>query len=72
MPRIEQAPAIKGSQKWIQRLVDKKPDILNSLIREQLNLTDTDAITWLSPLAEDGYAEYRDQAFLDLLNIKPS
>jgi len=34
MPRIEQGPAIKGSQKWIQRLVDEKPDILNSLIRE--------------------------------------
>jgi len=69
MSRIEQGPAKKGSQKWIQRLVDKKPDILNFLIREQLNLPDTDTIIWLSPLAGDGYAEYRDQAFLDLLGI---
>jgi hypothetical protein len=70
MPRIEQGIAIKGSQKWIQKLVNEKPKMLNSLVKEQLNLTDTDSITWLSPLAEDGYAEYRDQAFLDLLNIK--
>jgi hypothetical protein len=70
MPRIPQASAVKGSQKWIQKLVNEKPDILNSLIREQLDLPDTDKITWLSPLSEDGYAEYRDQAFLELLNIK--
>jgi len=72
MPRISQGPAVKGSQKWIQKLVNKNPDLLTSLIRTELNLPDTDTISWLSPLAEDGYAEYRDQAFLDLLNIKPS
>jgi len=70
MPRIEQGPAVKGSQKWIQKLVNEKPDILNSLIRTQLNLPDTDTITWRSPIAEDGYAEYQDQTFLDLLGIK--
>jgi len=70
MPRIEQDPAMKGSQKWIQKLVNEKPDILNSLIKTQLNLSDTDKITWLSPLEEDGYAEYQDQAFLDLLNTR--
>jgi len=80
MPRIPQGPQVKGSQKWIQKLVNEKPDLLNSHIRTQLNLPDTDTITWLSPLAEDEYAENRDQArqkhggqaFLDLLNIKPS
>jgi hypothetical protein len=61
MPRIQQGPAIKGSQKWIQKLVNEKSDLLNSLIRIQLNLSDTDTITWLSPLAEDGYAEYQNQ-----------
>jgi len=70
MPRIPQGPAVKGSQKWIQKLVNEKPDILNSRISAQLNFPDTDTITWLSPIAEDGYAEYRDQAFLDLLNVK--
>jgi len=69
MPRIQQGHGVKGSQKWIQKLVNEKPDLLNSLIKIQLNLSDTDTITWLSPLAEDGYSEYQDQAFLDLLSI---
>ena len=69
MPRISQIPAIKGSQKWIQKLVNEKPDLLNSLIRTQINFPVTDTITWHSPIAEDGFAEYRDQAFLDLLDI---
>ena len=72
MPRINQVPAVKGSQKWIQKLVNEKPDLFNLHIRTQLNLPDTDKITWLSPIAEDGYAEYQDQAFLDLLDIKLS
>jgi len=46
------------------------PDLLNSPIRTQLDLPDTEKITWLSPVADDEYAEYRDQAFLDLLGIK--
>ena len=70
MPRISQVPAIKGSQKWIQKLVNEKPDLLNSLIRTQINFPVTDTITWHSPLAEDGFAEYQDQAFLNLLGIK--
>jgi len=69
MSRISQGPGVKGSQKWIQKLVNEKPDLLNSLIRTQLDLPDTDKITWHSPIAEDGFAEYRDQAFLDLLDI---
>jgi hypothetical protein len=28
-------------------------------------------VEWRSPLADDGYAEYRDQAFLDRLGITP-
>jgi len=66
MPRIPQGPGVKGSQKWIQKLVNEKPNILNSLIRTKLDLPDTDTIPWRSPLVEDEYAEYRDQTFLDL------
>lgn len=70
MPRISQGPGVKGSQKWIQKLVNEKPDLLNSPIRTQLDLPDTEKITWLSPIADDDYAEYQDEAFLDLLGIK--
>jgi len=69
MPRIQQGSGVKGSQKWIQKLVNEKPEMLNSLIRTQINFPVTDTITWHSPIAEDGYAEYQDQAFLDLLDI---
>ena len=70
MPRIDQVPAVKGSQKWIQVLVNEKPDLLNSLIRAQLDLPSAEEIHWHSPIAEDEFAEYQDQAFLDLLSIK--
>jgi len=70
MPRINQVPAVKGSQKWIQKLVNENPDLLTSLIRTELDLPSDEEIHWLSPIAEDGYAEYQDQAFIDLLNIK--
>jgi len=52
--RISQGLAVNVSRKRIQKLVDEKPYLLNSLIRTQLNLPDTDTITWLSPVAEDG------------------
>ena len=44
MPRIEQGPGVKGSKKWIQKLVNEKPDLLNSLIRTKLDFPDTDSI----------------------------
>ena len=37
MPRISQVHAIKGSQKWIQKLVNEKPEMLHSLIKTQID-----------------------------------
>jgi hypothetical protein len=45
------------------------PDLLNAQLRSSLRLGKGDVITWHSPLSRDEYAEYRDQAFLDLLQI---
>jgi hypothetical protein len=36
MQRIPQASAVKGSQKWIQKLVNETPDLLNE---DSLNCT---------------------------------
>ena len=72
MGRFPQNSAPKGSQKWIQRVVNQKPALLNTEIRNQLALSDGEPITWLSPRAEDAYAEYRDEAFLNLLGLKLS
>jgi hypothetical protein len=70
MARFPQSEAKKGSQKWIQRLVNDKPEILNTQIRSTFKLSDKERINWLSPLKKDDYAEYRDKAFLVLLGIK--
>lgn len=70
MARFPQTQAKKGSQKWIQKLVNDNPEILNSQIRSALNFSEKENIQWLSPLKNDDYAEYRDQAFLKLLDVK--
>ena len=62
MSRIPQHQTAKGSQKWIQKLVNEMPDLLTSFTRTQLDLPDTEKIAWLSPIADDEYAEYQDQA----------
>jgi hypothetical protein len=65
--------AIKGSQKWLQLLVNKfKPIFFREILREMphLNLNCIDQIEWLSPLEKDDYVEYSDSAFIDRLRVK--
>ncbi len=69
MTRFPQPQGQKGSLKWIQRLVNLAPEILNEQIRTCLALPNEEEIIWYSPIADDNYAEYRDQTFLDLLGI---
>jgi hypothetical protein len=70
MARFPQLVGSRGSQKWIQILVNENVELLNTNIKRNLNLRQNEDIQWLSPLKTDEYAEYRDQAFLDLLGIK--
>ena len=70
MGRFSQTVGRKGSKKWIQRLINKKTELINSQIRKNLGLLENEEICWLSPLEEDDYAEYRDQAFIDKLGVK--
>jgi len=75
MPRIQQGSAVRGSQKWIQKLVNERPDLLNSLIRTQLGLPSNEEIHWLSPIAEDGYVMgdvgAADKAAIQLVKVQP-
>jgi len=71
MARYAQPMGTRGSQKWIQKLINEKPDILSTQIRKSINLPAQDSIEWLSPLKADDYAEYRDEAFLIRLGIEP-
>jgi hypothetical protein len=45
---------------------------LNRTIDVSIGIEQEQPIEWLSPKAEDEYAEYSDQSFLDLLGIKLS
>jgi hypothetical protein len=65
-PQLE---AKKGSQKWIQKIVNENRDILNRQLRIKLDISEDEVIEWLSPLRKYEYAEYRDKAVLDLLGI---
>jgi hypothetical protein len=70
MGRIIQTKGTKGSLKWIQEIVNKKPQVLDNPIKKFIGANNKQKIEWLSPKADDDYAEYRDQAFLDLLGIR--
>ena len=70
MVRVSFPIAEKGSQIWIQKVINEKPDLIDSQIRELCDSSIIKEIVWLSPLRDDGYAEYRDQTFIDLLGTQ--
>jgi hypothetical protein len=70
MTRFSQSIVEKGSQKWMQKLVNDVPSLLDAQVREKLKFSEEEGIRWLSPLKDDDYAEYRDQGFIDLLGVK--
>jgi len=70
MSRMPQKPASRGSQKWIQLLVNRAPHLLDRAIARHLSFSPTDKIVWLSPLAQDAYAEYRDEMFLSKIEAR--
>jgi hypothetical protein len=63
-------PRTKGSQKWIQDLINACPEFLNNRIREKLTPLSAREIFWTSSLKHDEYAEYRDAAFLENLHLQ--
>ena len=58
--------ANRGSRRWLQVLVNCRPEMLSDSIAQHLHELPDD-IDWRSPLWEDHYAEYRDRSFLDRL-----
>lgn len=62
-----QPPGRRGSLKWIQRAVNERWATLEGPI---LGATKASALSWVSPLAEDSFAEYRDEAFLERLSVE--
>lgn len=70
MPRRAVGVAKRGSQKWLQYVVNQRPELLNSAVAETVPDCRPDEITWLSPVEDDQYSEYQDRAFLRRLGIE--
>jgi hypothetical protein len=65
MSRTPQPSEGRGSLKWIQKAVNEQWPSLNAPILA--SVPGAKSIEWRSPLANDDYAEYRDEAFLERL-----
>lgn len=63
--------ALGGSQRWLQLAVNRCPNILDEAIAKAIDLEHGETIKWLSPLESDGFTEYRDNAFLECLGLRP-
>jgi len=68
MARHPQPSDGRGSLRNIQVLVNRNPALLTDKIKERLKIELSD-ITWVSPLKDDEYAEYRDGDFLKRLGL---
>jgi hypothetical protein len=62
----------KGSLKWMQILINNRPDIINLQIQHNFRIPACTEIEWVSPRKEEYYAEYRDEAFLKVLGVSPA
>jgi hypothetical protein len=67
--RAVETQEARGSLKWIRRAINECPLRFNEKVASAAGIPTSDPIEWVSPLADDEYAEYRDQDFLDLLDV---
>lgn len=69
--QISDPPAAnRGSRRWLQILVNCRPEILDEAIAQRLPGS-LGTVLWRSPVKSDHYAEYRDQSFVDRLADSP-
>jgi hypothetical protein len=67
----ESGRAFAGSQRQIQTYVNELPEVLNSAVTQSFgaNFPENCDVRWVSPLAAEGYMEYRDADFLHALGL---
>ena len=68
---MKETAALRGSQRWLQIAVNRCPDVIDDAISKTMGLGQDESIEWLSPLESEDFIEYRDQAFLERLEINP-
>ncbi len=62
----------RRSRKWLQVLVNDRPELLTDMLKDVISLPADMGITWLSPLKSEDYCEYKDQEFVGKLGIELS
>ena len=68
MPRRLRPLETSRSEHWLRVMVNEYPNVLNTAISEAFGWGSV-VIDWRSPLEEDDYAEYYDEAFLERLGV---
>ena len=66
MSKRKQGEGHRGSLKWVQRLINEHPELIDPQLTRALGLKMAETIQWLSPLRPD-YTEYRDADFLEVV-----
>jgi hypothetical protein len=61
--------ARRGSQKWLQVAVNRKPELLLGALRRSGAIGRQASITWQSPLVTDSFQEFRDSVALKKAGI---
>lgn len=61
--------AERGSQLWLQVAVNRCPEAIDQSIRTALRLDERCKVEWVSPLENERFVEYRDNAALQKLGV---
>lgn len=69
MARRNRPAEITRSEHWIRVAVNDRTQQLNAGVARAFGWSPNEQIRWLSPVKDDGFAEYYDQAFLDRLGV---
>jgi len=71
MSRTPRPETTIRSEHWLRVLVNKRPELPGAKVQRNCGWPVSEKITWVSPLANDEYAEYRDTQVLEKLGITP-
>src|SRR5262249_17268942 len=70
MPRRKRPLQTTRSEHWLRTCVNDGRLEFSDQVRSTFGWPSTEQINWLSPIQEDGYAEYYDESFLERLALK--
>lgn len=69
MPRRTRPAETTRSEHWMRVAANEKRRLLDASVVSTFRWNESEAIQWLSPIKEDGFAEYFDSAFLKRLDL---